>query len=252
MVDIDRKNLIFRRISYLDFHEFKKAGIESISTNELFLSFGHIFKNISVLDYMLVFSDLMKNTGAESYGLFHKNTMLGYVSFSFGFSDFGTELIGWTRSGYQNLGLGELGLNTTCEVAFKAKNFNYVELRIDEKNVQSRKVAEKCGFEPFLKIKYNLGSEESYIYYVKFNPTILSIASRYKLRPIDVANNPASAQSLNYFLKSPRVVEFYEWPFDKFAEDSKPVNQNLLISFLATINFRPEDLESGSQPSPTS
>jgi hypothetical protein len=29
-MEIERKNLIFRRISYLDFHEFKKAGIESI------------------------------------------------------------------------------------------------------------------------------------------------------------------------------------------------------------------------------
>jgi hypothetical protein len=87
---------------------------------------------------------------------------------------------------------------------------------------------------------------------VKFNPSVLSIASRYKLRPIDVANNPASAQSLNHFLKSPRVIEFYEWPFDRYAEESKPVNQNLLISYLATINFKPDDMDSGTQTSPAS
>jgi len=249
-MDIERKNLLFRRISYLDFHEFKKAGIESISTNEAFLSFGHIFKNMTVLEYMYLFSDLMKNEVSESYGLFHKKVLLGYLSFSFGFSDLGTELIGWTRSGFQQLGLGELGLNTACEVAFQSKNFNYVELKIDATNTNSRKLAEKCGFNPFLKIKYNIGSEDCYIYYVKFNPKIVDLAKRYGLRPIDVANNPASAPSLNYFLKSPRVIEFYEWPFDNFIEDSKAINSTLLVSFLATINFRPQDIDqevNGSQ-----
>lgn len=242
-MEIDRKNLLFRRISYLDFHEFKKAGIESISTNEAFLSFGHIFKNMTVLEYMYLFSDLMKNEVSESYGLFHKRVLLGYLSFNFGFSDLGTELIGWTRNGFQQLGLGELGLNTACEVAFQSKNFNYVELKIDSTNTNSRKLAEKCGFMPFLKIKYNIGSEDCYIYYVKFNPKVVALAKRYGLRPIDVANNPASAPSLNYFLKSPRVTEFYEWPFDNFVEDSKAINSTLLVSFLATINFRPQDID---------
>jgi RimJ/RimL family protein N-acetyltransferase len=244
-MEIERKNLIFRRISYLDFHEFKKAGIESIATNEAFLSFGHIFKNMTVLEYMYLFSDIVKSKIEESYGLFHKNVLLGYLSFSFGFSDFGTELIGWTRNGFQQLGLGELGLNTACEVAFQHKNFNYVELKIDSTNENSRKLAEKCGFEPFVKIKYNVGSEDCYIYYVKFNPKIISLAKRYKLRPIDIANNPASAPSLNNFLRSPRVVEFYEWPFDQYDEKTKAINSTLFVSYLATINFRPEDIDQG-------
>jgi hypothetical protein len=167
---------------------------------------------------------------------------LGYLSFSFGFSDLGTELIGWTRNGFHQLGLGELGLNTACEVAFQSKNFNYVELKIDATNTNSRKLAEKCGFNPYLKIKYNIGSEDCYIYYVKFNPKIIALAKRYGLRPIDVANSPASAPSLNYFLKSPRVIEFYEWPFEHFDDNSKAINSTLLVSFLATINFRPEDI----------
>jgi len=124
MMEIERKNLLFRRISYLDFYEFKKAGIESISTNEAFLSFGPIFKNMTVLEYMYLFSDLMKDESSDSYGLFHNRVLLGYLSFSFGFSDLGTELIGWTRNGFHQLGLGELGLNTACEVAFQSKNFN--------------------------------------------------------------------------------------------------------------------------------
>ena len=248
-MDIDRKNLIFRQISYLDFSEFKRAGIESISTNEAFLNFGHVFKNMSVLRYMYLFSEIMKDQSSDSYGLFHQETLLGYVSFGFGYSELGTELIGWTRNGYQQLGLGELGLNTACEVAFQGKNFNYVELKIDQTNLNSRKVAEKCGFAPFLKIKYNIGSDDCYIYYVRFNPKILALAKRFKLRPIDVANNPASAPSMNYFLRSPRVVEFYEWPFGEYSEDSKPINSTLLVSFLATINFRPDEIEDGSRES---
>ena len=250
-MEIDRRNLIFRKISYMDFYELKKAGIESVPTNEAFLSFGQMFKNMSVLDYMYIFSDMMKDQGTDSYGLFHRKMLLGYVSFNYGFSEFGAELIGWTRNGYQQLGLGELGLNTACEVAFQGKNFNYVELKIDQGNLNSRKVAEKCGFIPLLKIKYNIGSEDCYIYYVRFSPKILSLSKRFQLRAIDIANNPASAPSMNYFLRSPRVVEFYEWPFGEYSEDSKPVNPTLLVSFLATINFRPEDMEDGSKDSQT-
>ena len=135
MKEIDLKKLIFRRISYLDFNEFKQAALESVPTNEAFLAFGHIFKNITVWEYMREFADIVKNQGSESYGLFHRSTFLGFVSFNYGFSRLGTELVGWTRNGYQNQGLGELGLKTACYVAFEAKGFNYVELKIDSKNL---------------------------------------------------------------------------------------------------------------------
>lgn len=245
MEHIHRKNLIFRRISYLDFIEFKRAAIESISTNEAYLAFGHIFKNITVLDYMNYFSDLLKNTGTEAYGLFHRSTLLGFVGFDFGMSKKGTELVGWARKGYHNLGLGELGLNTACEVAFVAKGFNYVDLRIDETNEPSRRVAEKAGFKPYLKIKYQAGSDESYIHYMKVNPAIERLAGRYGKRAIDVINSPASAAPYHHFLKSPRVSDFYDWPFDDYSEDSKAVNINLLSSYLAVINLEPDDLGSG-------
>lgn len=109
MEEIDLKKLIFRRLSYLDFLEFKKAAIESVPTNEAYLSFGHIFKNISVLEYMYEFAQLVKDKENESFGLFHGNTFLGFIGFQFGFSRLGTELIGWTRNGYQKQGLGEIG-----------------------------------------------------------------------------------------------------------------------------------------------
>ena len=242
MEEIDLKKLIFRRISYLDFKEFKQAALESIPTNEAFLAFGHIFKNITVWEYMREFADIVKNQGSESYGLFHRNTFLGFVSFNFGFSRLGTELVGWTRNGYQNQGLGELGLKTACYVAFEAKGFNYVELKIDSKNFSSRAVAEKAGFVPFLKFKYSAGSELTYIYYLKINPKVEDLSKRYKTRAVDIINSPASRAPHHHFLRSPRVSEFYEWPFGEFNENSKAVNINLLSSYLAVINLEPDDL----------
>jgi len=241
MEKIERKNLIFRRISYLDFIEFKRAAVESVSTNEAYLAFGHIFKNITVLEYMNYFSELLKESGSEGYGLFHRNTLLGFIGFDFGFSKSGVSLIGWARNGYHNLGLGELGLNTACQVAFEAKKFNYVELTIDSKNEPSRRVAEKSGFKPYLKFKFRVGSEETYIYYVKINPRVEKLAKTYRKRPIDIINSPASYDSLHHFLRQPQISEFYDWPFDEFNENSKPVNIHLLSAYLAVINFEPND-----------
>jgi len=245
MEEIDLKKLIFRRLSYLDFIEFKQAVIQSIPTNEAYLAFGHIFKNITVLEYMREFTDIVKNEGTESYGLFHRNTFLGLIGFSFGISRLGTELIGWTRNGYQKQGLGEMGLKTACYVAFEGKGFNYVELKIDSENIASRTVAEKAGFTPFLKFKYAAGSEHTYIYYLKINPKVEELAKRYRRRAIDIINSPASQAPHQYFLKSPRVSEFYDWPFADFDENSKPVNINLFSSFLSMINLEPDDLEVG-------
>jgi len=246
---IERKNLIFRRISYLDFGEFKKAAIESISTNEAYLAYGHIFRNISVIDYMTYFSGLLKNQGREAFGLFHRSTILGFVTFEFGMSKKGCELIGWARNGYHNLGLGELALNTACEVAFQSKGFNYVELRINETNEPSRRVAEKAGFRPYLKFRYEAGEEQVYIYYLKINPAIDNLAKRYRKRVIDIINSPASQAPYHHFLKAPSVSQFYEWPFGDFRDDIKPVNYNLLSSYLAIINLEPDDL--GVDPNTT-
>jgi RimJ/RimL family protein N-acetyltransferase len=242
MEEIDPKKLIFRRLSYLDFLEFKKAAIESVPTNEAYLAFGHIFKNISVLEYMYEFSQLIKDGENESYGLFHRNTFLGFVGFQFGLSQLGTELIGWTRNGYQKQGLGELGLNTACHVAFEGKGFNYVELRIDSENKASRAVAEKAGFIPLLRMKYFAGDDSTFIYYVKINPKVEALAQRYRRRTVDIINSPASIAPHHYFLKSESVSEFYNWPFEEFNESAKPVNMNLLSSYLALINLHPDDL----------
>jgi RimJ/RimL family protein N-acetyltransferase len=243
MEEINIKSLIFRRLSYLDFVEFKRAAVESISTNEAYLAFGHIFKNITILEYMDYYSDLLKNTGAEAYGLFHRNTLLGFVGFEFGFTKSGASLLGWARNGYQNLGLGELGLNTACEVAFNAKGFNYVELTIDSSNAPSRKVAEKSGFKPYLKLKFKAGSDNTYIYYVKINPKIEKLSRIYNKRPIDIIYSPASAPTFHHYLRVPSICEFYDWPFDNFDENSKPTNIHLLDSYLSIINFEPNQLK---------
>ena len=80
-----------------------------------------------------------------------------------------TEVIGWVRSGYYNKGVGELGLAYAEQIAFARKNFNFMALHISQKNKASRRVAEKAGFKPVLRMAYvTAGSNQA-------NPCPLSL-----------------------------------------------------------------------------
>lgn len=242
MNNIPLGNLTFRMLSYIDFHEFKSAVLESIESNQPYLVYGSIFQNVSVLDYVSIYMSMMKSQEVDHFGLFHGKTLLAHAQYEFGLGPHGTELIGWTRKEFQNQRIGELGLATATQYAFNGKNFNYVELKIDSKNLPSRRVAEKVGFKPFMKIKYEPGAEASAVYYLMFNPRIIRLANQYRKRPIDIINSPASKPPHQHFLKSSKVSEFYEWPFNDFDEDAKPVNFNLLSSYLALINLGPNEI----------
>ena len=93
-----------------------------------------------------------------------------------------------------------------------------------------------------MKFRYEAGETHTYIYYLKINPTVDNLAKRYRKRVIDIINSPATHAPHHHFLKSPSVSEFYEWPFEDFRNDIKPVNYNLLSSYLAIINLEPDDL----------
>lgn len=80
----------------------------------------------------------------DHYGLFDKGKILGHMSFGVCSGQFGAEVIGWVRSGYQNTGVGQLGLAYEEQIAFARKNFNFMALHISHKNKASRRVAEKA------------------------------------------------------------------------------------------------------------
>ena len=46
----------------------------------------------------------------NGFGRGSRGKILGHMSFGICFGQFGTEVIGWVRSGYHNKGVGELGL----------------------------------------------------------------------------------------------------------------------------------------------
>jgi RimJ/RimL family protein N-acetyltransferase len=242
---IDPKSLKFRMISKLDFNEFKKAAVESVESNYEFLAYGQIFDQISLVDMMNEFTFMLRDQKMDHFGLFSDKKLLGHISYSQGSGPFGVELIGWVRNGWHSLGIGEIGLVQGTRIAFEHKNFNYAELHINEKNIPSRKIAEKVGYMPLYKDKSSDGPfAETYIHYVKVNPRVEQLARRYNRRSVDIMNCPAASfQVTNYLLKSDPLISFYEWPFPEYKEDCRPINSYALYEYLNRVNLDPEDLD---------
>ena len=153
-------------------------------------------------------------------------------------------MIGRVRKGYHNKKVGELGLAYAEQIAFDRKRFNFIALQINQKNKASRRVAEKAGLKPVLKIAYRVGAPECSIIYIKINPRIERLARNYGRRSIDVMNSPAGMSGFGHYLNSDSVVEFYSWPFPPFQEDGKPVNSFAFDDFTSRINLNPRALES--------
>lgn len=237
MAKFDPRKLKFRMLTLLDIKEFKAATKESVDTNLEYLAYGAIFKDIQPLEYLNFYTGMLRSTSADHFGLFDGGTLLGHVSYHLGFSNLGTELMGWTRKDYQNHGVGEIGLLAASERSFGVKGFNFVQLSINEKNLPSRKVAEKIGFCPVLKIPYGPSTEESFILYLKISPRTLRLARQYGRSPLDVMACPASTLGMTQYLSSDRVIQFYEWPFPPFVEGARPTNPYAFEDYVARMNF---------------
>lgn len=220
--EFDLRKVKWRMLSLLDAKEFKIAAQESTQTNYEFLAYGAMFESISPFDYAMTYSDMLFKDPVDHYGLFDKGKILGHMSFGICFGQFGSEVIGWVRSGYHNKGVGELGLAYAEQIAFNRKKLNFMALHISQENLPSRRVAEKAGFKPVLKMAYMSGGTKCSILYIKINPRVERLARQYGRRPIDVMNNPACFQGMGHYLLSEGVVEFYSWPFPPFDENSPP------------------------------
>ena len=246
--DFKLKDVKWRMLSLLDIKEFRKAAGESIAANFEFLSYGGLFDQLSGLEYAEHFSFMLFKEESDHYGLFWNGNLLGHMSFIHSFSPWGAEIIGWVREGLHNKGVGELGLSVAEQIAFNRKNFNFMLLHIDERNLPSRRVAEKKGFAPMLKFPESLGSDSSMILYIKINPKIQKLARQYGRRPVDVMNSPCGLPGMGYFLSSDNLVDFYSWPFPKFHEKISPVDLELFDAYCARVNFSPDVLEAQRNP----
>ena len=241
--EFDLKKVRWRMLSLLDAKEFKKAAQESTETNYEFLAYGAMFEAISPFDYAKTYSKMLFEDPEDHYGLFHEGKLLGHMAFGMCFGQFGAEVIGWVRNGYHNKGVGELGLAYAEHIAFNRKKFNFISLHISQRNLPSRRAAEKAGFMPALKIAYQRGGDECSVIYIKINPRIVRLARQYGRRPIDVMNSPAGYEGMGHYLLSDGVVEFFAWPFPPFKEDARPVNGFAFDDFTARINLNPKNFE---------
>ena len=238
-----RHKLTFRMLSLLDISQFKQAALESIQTNYEYLYLGILMEKASPTQFIMAFLDMLKSREVDHFGVFDGKQILGHVAYSFGMSPLGTELMGWTRASYQNQGIGEFGLEVGCELAFQRKDFNFVELRISEKNLASRAVAEKIGFRPMLKIPYSAKrNSDCWILYLKTSPRIKKLARQFGRREIDLINCPATNPLLVNWLAYDNIIEFYAWPFADYDFGSTPVNPYAFSDYVARVNVSPDVL----------
>jgi RimJ/RimL family protein N-acetyltransferase len=241
---VNKSDIKLRPLEKRDFYEFRRAATESTESNYEYLAYGALFENLNIFDFSRTYSAFLEDKNYEHWGVFHRKTLIGHIGFSFGSGPLSAEVIGWVRKGYQSQGIGEIGLQTACAIAFQFKSFNYVELRIQESNRASRRAAEKVGFVPILKLGSLIsGTPDPYILYVKINPEIVSLAEKNRLRPIDIMNSPASRHPMRYMLRNRNLLDFYGWPFPSFKEDCTEVDFFEYHGYMALLSFTPDELE---------
>jgi hypothetical protein len=211
-----------------------------------YLYFGQFFDKANLVQMMNEYSFLLSDKTTDHYGLFEGRRLLGHVAITFGQGPLGVEIYGWVRKGFQNKGIGELGLNTASALAFNHKGFNYATLVINQNNMPSRAVAEKIGFKPaYLTKSSSSTNAQTFIVFYKYSPKIEQLSLRYKVDPLDIMNNPATRYgSTHYLLKSESVLEMYRWPLPPFVEEYSYLYEWLIMDYLGIVNLTPEDLDS--------
>jgi len=245
-MQIEKIQKTFRMLSKLDFNEFKQAATESIESNMEYLYFGQFFDRANLIEMLNYFSYMLEDRTTDHYGLFEGNKLLGHVAITKGQGPLGVEIYGWVRKGFHNKGIGELGLDTACALAFNHKGFNYSMLVINQNNSPSRAVAEKIGFKPAYLTKSSNGPDaKTYVVYYKYSPKIEDLCKRYKVSPLDIMNNPATRYgSTFYLLRSESLSEFYRWPLPPFSDVYSLEHEFLMMEYLGIVNVTPEEIDS--------
>ena len=245
-MQIEKVQKSFRMLSKTDFLEFKRAATESIDSNMEYLYFGQFFDNANLIEMMNEYSFLLSDKSTDHYGLFEGPRLLGHVAIKSGQGPLGVEIYGWVRKGFQNKGVGELGLNTACALAFNHKGFNYATLIINQNNMPSRAVAEKIGFKPaYLTRSSSSPNAQTFIVFYKWSPKIEELSIRYRLNPLDIMNCPATRYGSTYYLlKAESIQEMYRWPLPPFVEEYSQLYEWVMMDYLGIVNLTPEDLDS--------
>lgn len=208
----------FRILTRNDFPEFAQAYRESMDSMATYLDLGYFSEQRPYLDMMKYFQSMIKDRTVDLFGIFNNGRLLGVANyFWISYSGNGSQITLWMRKSEKNQGLGTYFMKRLTSHALFDKKFRFVELIIDEKNLASRRMAEKVGYELMEIIDVHtqgkLGSGK-YCRYILFDGEIESLAMNYHKQPIDLIDHPAYYIEHRSLIHNEWINGFLKWPWE--------------------------------------
>lgn len=211
-------NFEFRVLTRNDFPEFAQAYRESMESMSTYLDLGYFSEQRPYLEMLKYFQSMIKDRTVDLFGIFDQDRLLGVANYYWtSYSENGTQITLWMRSNERGRGLGTYFMKRLTSHALFNKKFRFVELIIDEKNVASRRMAEKVGYELIeildVYTQGKLGSGK-YCRYILFDGEIESIAMNYHKQPIDLIDHPAYDKEYRSLIHDDWINQYLAWPWE--------------------------------------
>ena len=215
-------NFDFRILTRNDFPEFAQAYRESIDSMSTYLDLGYFSEQRPYLEMLKYFQTMIKDRTVDLFGIFDKGRLLGVANYYWtSYSGNGTQITLWMRSSERSHGIGTYFMKRLTSHAIFGKKFRFVELIIDEKNIPSRRMAEKVGYELIeildVYTQGKLGSGK-YCRYILFDGEIESIAMNYHKQPMDLIDHPAYERENRGLIHDEWINQYLAWPWERLNE----------------------------------
>ena len=215
-------NFEFRILTRNDFPEFAQAYRESMQSMATYLDLGYFSQQRPYLEMLKYFQSMIKDRTVDLFGIFDKGRLLGVANYYWtSYSENGTQVTLWMRSSQRSQGLGTYFMKRLTSHALYEKKFRFVELIIDEKNMASRRMAEKVGYELIeimdVYTQGKLGSGK-YCRYILFDGEIESIAMNYHKQPMDLIDHPAYEREHRSLIHDEWINQHLAWPWEMLNE----------------------------------
>lgn len=214
--------LKLRRLSKIDYLQFKEALIESKESVSTFLEMGITLPKLNTVEFMNFYSQMISDLNREHFGIFHGYKLLAYASYVQAFDPSGIQIVYWVRQEYlrQNIGMWTIGTMTTK--SWVERDEHFTQLVIDKTNYASRKVAKAMGYFPIIEVQSRgQGTKASgrNIIYIHLNPKLGMRAAVHNMRPIDLIGHLAFIDDFQHLIHDQKVNEYFKWKLPPFVED---------------------------------
>jgi len=136
--------------------------------------------------YLRQFGSIDSNI--KNYLFFYEGKVIGAGHLKKSIWDYSGELIYWTRSGWDGVGIGQFIAKTMLQSAASNFGYRYIVIETDHNNIGSKRVAEKLGGLPAMVYGYidHFGKDSNMVVWVIPTPAT-KIAARfddsYKFNP---------------------------------------------------------------------